>query len=1317
MPTPTEHRTVQARILAYAQELGWVYVPRAEAERRRGFDAAAHRNEQARNASLFFDAVLDAQVRCFNPRYTEAPGALPAQLRLLHTDIYGNREFLAHLRNQGKFFDHQENRERDLVLIDYSAEGVPVGGPVGGLSSSPVSTGAGKVSGGPGGPQVGIVAGGVSGGQECPQVGTVVGGVTGGQECPPTRGRNIYEVTEEWVTNNGHHTTREDVVFLINGIPVLVIECKNATKDEGIALGIDQIRRYHRETPEVMVPQQLFTATDAIGFRYGVTWNTVYRNIFEWKGGHWVGGHSCPPRGPGAEGTGGAAAPPDLTGEPGGPPTQGFFDPSASVNPRAHRVPHWHQPGVYCFVTWRMGDSLPREVLDEWRSERDAWLRQNPEPWTEATELEYFDRFSRRMDKWLDAGRGSCPFRDPTLARIVGNTLQHFDGQHFELVSYVVMPNHVHVLFRPMGEHTVGEIVKSWKGFSAREVNKRLGRTGSLWNDDYWDRLIRNEAHFGKVRDYIHNNPVVSGLKEGEYLLYEKDALTVGGPSSTPHTTSSPPDTTGSSLRSSAGVSGGPGGPPSSIPGRLEAKVKAFCAIPQVLALLKDYIVFAEKDEELNKYILRQHQTTAVERVVHRALDPQRRRGLVWHTQGSGKTFTMIKAAELLFKAPEADKPTVLLMIDRNELEDQMLKNLAALGLGNVEHAESISKLNKLLKDDYRGIIVCMVHKFRDMPANINTRRNIYVLIDEAHRTTGGDLGNFLMAGLPNASYLGFTGTPIDKTAYGRGTFKTFGGEDDKGYLHKYSIADSIADGTTLPLYYNLAPNELLVPHETLDKEFLSLAEAEGMADIEHLNKVLDRAVNLKNFLKGKERIKKVAEFVAKHYKENVEPLGYKAFLVGVDREACALYKHALDQYLPPEYSAVVYTGNNNDSAALKEFHLDETKERQIRKAFTKLEQHPKILIVTEKLLTGFDAPVLYAMYLDKPMRDHTLLQAIARVNRPYENEEAGMVKPHGFVLDFVGIFDKLEKALAFDSDEINAIVKDIALLKGLFKSKMEQKVPGWLALVGGRFDDRDVDTLIEHFRDPERRKEFFKEYKEIEMLYEIISPDAFLRPWIDTYATLSAIYHVVRKAYARRVEVDREFQRKTNNLVQEHIDAYQVNGPLDLVEINERTIELIKQKNAGDGTKVINLVKSIGKKAEEQSDDPYLIAMAERAKAVQESFENRQIGTAEALADLLKEVERNEERRKEQAAKGFDGLTYFVYRTLLDAEVGDAEAVSRKIKEAFVALPHWKQSEKDLRELRKKVTFAIYAQEEDLEKVTRLVEDLFTLLEKANTI
>lgn len=970
MPTSGEYKTVQTRILEYAEAIGWRFVSREDAERRRGFDPDVPSTERAKNCSLFFDDVLDAKIREFNPRYAEAEGAMLGRFRLLHPDIYGNRDFVDALRNMSTYFDHEENRERDLILIDY----------------------------------------------ENPK-------------------NNVYEVTEEWSFHNGHHGTREDVVFLINGIPVLVIECKNASKDEAIALGVDQIRRYHRETPELFVSQQLFTATDAIGFSYGVTWNTVRRNIFNWK---------------------------------------------------------------------------------------------------------------------------------------------------------------------------------------------------------------------------------------------DEDV------------------------------------------GKLEAKIKSFCAIPQVLAFLKDYIIFAEKDEELNKYVLRQHQTGAVDAAVHRALDWKRGRGLIWHTQGSGKTFTMIKTAERLFREKAADKPTVLLMIDRNELEDQMLKNLAALGLGNLEHASSIARLNRLLKDDYRGIIVTMIHKFRDMPANLNTRSNIYVLIDEAHRTTGGDLGNFLMSGLPNATFLGFTGTPVDKTAYGKGTFKTFGCEDDQGYLHKYSIADSIEDGTTLPLYYQLAPNEMLVPHETLDKEFLSLAEAEGVADIEELNKILERAVNLKNFLKGKVRIQKVAQFVAEHYRENVEPLGYKAFLVGVDREACAHYKHALDQFLPPEYSEVVYTGSNNDSALLKEFHLDPKKERQIRKSFGKLDQQPKILIVTEKLLTGFDAPVLYAMYLDKPMRDHTLLQAIARVNRPYENETQEMVKPHGFVLDFVGIFDKLEKALAFDSEEINAIVKDLQLLKLLFQNKMEKKAPEYLALIERNFNDKDVDNLIERFRDPERRKEFFKEYKEIEMLYEIISPDKFLRPFIDTYATLSAIYDVVRKAYTTRVQLDRDFLRKTNKLVQEKIGTYGIHEPGAILKINEDTVEYLVERKQGEATKVINLVKSIEKFAEDNSDDPFLVAMSDRARAVQEQFESRQAGTSEALEELLAEVKRNEERKREQAERGFDGLTFFVFKQLEEAGVGNAEKVSRSIKSAFAEFPNWKRSENALRELRKKVTFAIYAECDDLDGVTALVERLFQILERA---
>jgi type I restriction enzyme R subunit len=489
------------------------------------------------------------------------------------------------------------------------------------------------------------------------------------------------------------------------------------------------------------------------------------------------------------------------------------------------------------------------------------------------------------------------------------------------------------------------------------------------------------------------------------------------------------------------------------------------------------------------------------------------------------------------------------------------------------------------------------------------------------------------------------------------------------------------------------------------------------VADIEELNKILERAVNLKNFLKGDERVDKIAKYVAEHYTENVEPLGYKAFLVAVDRPACAKYKKALNQYLPPQYSEVVYTGNYNDPAELKKYHIDEKREKQIRKDFARFGKEPKILIVTEKLLTGFDAPILYAMYLDKPMRDHTLLQAIARVNRPYENVAQEMVKHHGFVLDFVGIFDKLEKALAFDSEEVNAIVKDLKLLKVLFQEKMEKKVPEYVALIKHNFDDRDVDGLIEHFRDKERRKEFFKEYKEVEMLYEIISPDAFMRPFIDDYTTVSAIYDVVRKAYTKKVYVDRAFQKKTNELVQKHVGAGYIQLVSKFLDIDDKTVEYISGKKGNEGTKIINLVKSIEKKAEENSDDPFLIAMAERARAIQEGYEDRQCSTKDALDALLDEIEKDEKRKKKQAEKRFDGLTFFVYRTLLDEKVEEAEEVSAKIKEAFSMHPNWQMSEAEMRELRKHVTFAIYSEMDDLDQVARIVENLFSLLTKAYKI
>jgi len=715
--------------------------------------------------------------------------------------------------------------------------------------------------------------------------------------------------------------------------------------------------------------------------------------------------------------------------------------------------------------------------------------------------------------------------------------------------------------------------------------------------------------------------------------------------------------------------------------GSFENKVKRFFDRRRFLTVLRDYIAFIRKDDSLTKIILRQHQVRAVEKVVERVADPGKRRGLIWHTQGSGKTLTMITIAHQLLTRSEFGKPTVLMLVDRNELESQLFGNLNAYGITDVQVAASKKHLQQLLKTGYRGLIVSMIHKFDKIDKDLNTSNEIIVLVDEAHRTTGGDLGNYLMGAVPNATYIGLTGTPIDKTAYGKGTFKVFGADDASGYLDKYSIAESIEDGTTLPLHYSLAPNEMRVPREQLEKEFLDLVEAEGVSDIEDLNRILDKAVTLKSFLKSPDRIDKVAKFVADHYRANVEPLGYKAFLVAVDRQACALYKEALDKYLP-DYSAPVYTEAHNDEPELKKHYISEEDEKKLRKAFLKPGAVPKILIVTEKLLTGFDAPILYSMYLDKPMRDHTLLQAIARVNRPYE-VEGEIRKPAGFVLDFVGIFDKLEKALAFDSDIVAGVIENIDVLKERFQKLMEHDVPPYLKLARPPLDDKSVEAVIDRFTDKDEREKFVKLFREVETLYEILSPDPFLRDYIERYQQLAMLYAIVGAAFNVKGLPIRDLMNKTEELVRRNVTAEGLSQILPLYKIDEDTLQALKKDGGSDSAKIVNLARSLATTVKNIEDDqPHLIPIGDRAEEILHLFEDRQLGTVDALKELEKALAEFNAAQLEVKERGFNMNTFSVYWILHRADFTEAERAAPEIDQLFAQYPNYRDNTEERRDL-----------------------------------
>jgi REP element-mobilizing transposase RayT len=194
-----------------------------------------------------------------------------------------------------------------------------------------------------------------------------------------------------------------------------------------------------------------------------------------------------------------------------------FFDPHAEIEFSEHRLPHWQQGEAWIFATWRLADSLPAKTLRDWQLEKENWLRLHPEPWADATVSEFHERFSGRMEAWLDAGHGACLLRDPETRELVTAALAHFAGARYVLGDYVVMPNHVHVLFRPLGTHRIEDLLHSWKSFTAKAINRHLRRAGPVWQEDYWDRLIRHERHWEACRRYIAENPAKAGLPSTHY--------------------------------------------------------------------------------------------------------------------------------------------------------------------------------------------------------------------------------------------------------------------------------------------------------------------------------------------------------------------------------------------------------------------------------------------------------------------------------------------------------------------------------------------------------------------------------------------------------------------------------------------------------------------------------------------------------------------------------------------------------------------------------------------------------------------------------
>jgi len=410
-----------------------------------------------------------------------------------------------------------------------------------------------------------------------------------------------------------------------------------------------------------------------------------------------------------------------------------------------------------------------------------------------------------------------------------------------------------------------------------------------------------------------------------------------------------------------------------------------------------------------------------------------------------------------------------------------------------------------------------------------------------------------------------------------------------------------------------------------------------------------------------------------------------------VDREACALYKKALDKYLPTEYSAAIYTKSAADAIdrpLVAELQLDDTAEKKARKAFPKPGEMPKILIVTDKLLTGYDAPVLYCMYLDKPMRDHVLLQAVARVNRPYEDEQ-GIKKPCGLIVDFIGILKELNKALAFDSDKVSGVIEDLDVLFARFTELMQGTGQSYLVAAGIRGgNDEHLDTLLyDMFLDKEKRQAFTEFFKEVETLYEILSPDPQLRDYIDDYNHLADLYVMLRNAYGKKTTFLSDIAHKTEMLVRENAAAHGLDKLSKTVEFDEAALKALKDEKGSENGKVINLVKSLATSASERGDkEPYLISIGERAENIMTALEDRQISTGEAMARIESLMEEKIKAEKARKESGLDPDTFEIFWFLQNEKIPNATLLAKEISAVYGRFPNFASNADEQRQLKAEI-------------------------------
>ncbi|MDH7462608.1 HsdR family type I site-specific deoxyribonuclease [Chitinophagaceae bacterium 26-R-25] len=711
----------------------------------------------------------------------------------------------------------------------------------------------------------------------------------------------------------------------------------------------------------------------------------------------------------------------------------------------------------------------------------------------------------------------------------------------------------------------------------------------------------------------------------------------------------------------------------------------------RLLDIMRNFSLFStDKKKRRIKIIPRFQQYEGANKIVERVKEGRVKKGLIWHFQGSGKSLLMVFAAQKLRRTPELKSPTVIILVDRTDLDTQISGTFNAADIANVETTDNIRELQGMLERDTRKIIVSMIHKFRDAKPNMNTRENIIVLVDEAHRTQEGDLGRQMRASLPNAFLFGLTGTPVNKAD--KNTFWAFGAaEDTGGYMSRYTFQDSIRDEATLPLHFEPRLVDVHVDKETIDKAFKEFQEETALTD-EEADALNQKSAKMAEFLKSPERVSKIVADIAIHFKEKVSPHGFKAMIVTPDRFACVQYKEELDKHFPEEASRVVISTTANDKPEFKQkWSIDKSQQEKIVDEFNDAQSDLKFIIVTAKLLTGFDAPILQTMYLDKSLKDHTLLQAICRTNRLFPN------KSFGRIVDYFGVFDDAAKALEFDEKSVVQIISNLSELRGQLPQAMKNALVHFDGVDRSLVGFEGLEAAQNAIKTDEKKDAFARDFKYLSKLWESLSPDNILDIYNADYKWLSQVFESVRPASDNIGKLLWfSLGAQTTKLIHENVHVGDVHQLEEFV-LDADVIEEIF--NNPDPKNAKKLEKILVARFKKHASNPIFKKLSERLEELRDKAERGLITSIEFVKELCKLAKETVQAEKEleeliqektpQAAltELFLELKTDQTPAVVERIVTDIDAIVRVVR-----FPGWQQSNQGEREVQSSLRKILWA-------------------------